>query len=135
MKLKQKGRNATRQPEMLHQAKKYYSTQGTNMPVLGSQDALQIKTNFKPNQKHLKKYKDFRDQNMIGGNNFTLGLNSKLPSALSSNRNNLRSLPDQESYAVSVDKPYFIRIPNNALETSNTAKSLVTAPASQQKVP
>lgn len=72
------------------------------MPTLGTEEALEIQNSHKPNQKVLNKYKDYKNQNMIGGNNFTLGLNEKLPSNLSSNRNNLRSLPDQESYNVSV---------------------------------
>lgn len=98
----QKGKNASRQPNMLLQARKYYNTQGSNMPTLGTEEALEIQNSHKPNQKVLNKYKDYKNQNMIGGNNFTLGLNEKLPSNLSSNRNNLRSLPDQESYNVSV---------------------------------
>lgn len=57
----QKGRNASRQPNMLLQARKYYNTQGSNMPNLGTEEAQEIQNSFRPNQKVLNKYEDYRD--------------------------------------------------------------------------
>ena len=101
IKLSMKSRNTNDRPEMLDHTRKYFKTQTNNVPTLGKEEAKEIQRSFKPNQKVLKKYKEFKNQNMVGGNNFTLGLNTKIPNDQSSSRNNFRSLPSKSSYNVS----------------------------------
>jgi len=98
-----------KKPEMLHQAREYYDKQGNKMigrkgerttaatiqsifPFEGqvTEGFLEMPASLKSNPKHLNRYKEFKNKNMIGGNNFTLGLNDKIPSSQSSNRNNLQ---------------------------------------------
>jgi hypothetical protein len=100
LKLQQKSRNVSRQPQMLHHTRKYYNTQGHYMNKLEPQEVI------KHNEVKVQEVNLFKDKNIkrsmarykpkhIEHKNLKQPLVSK---------NNLRSLPDQNSNAGSSNR-------------------------------
>lgn len=120
LKLKLKGRNSKKKPQMLSQAKKYFNTQGNNMYSLDNQRANESKitTKYVPIQNYWSKKREDSD----------LWLDTKIPSSQTSNRTNLRKLPDKASYQLRQSTA-------KVLDPKVTPKGWLTTQGSRQNIP
>jgi hypothetical protein len=116
LKLQQKSRNVSRQPQMLHHTRKYYNTQGHYMHKLVPHEA---------NKNNEVKVQEI---NLYNKNNRNKSLSKNKPKERGQKvfkksvigKNNLRSLQDQHSYAGSSNKLDFY--PQKPGKTTNGSR-------------